>query len=241
MDEGTVGGSAVAARPVGTRPRLRRVAALAVVPLLPLLAACDAPDGGGASRSSLSGLVLPEPRPGGDFTLTATDGEPYRFAERTEGRLTVVFFGYTHCPDICPVTMANLGAALDRVPPAVQEQVEVVFVTTDPARDSLARIRSWLDRFDPSFVGLRGPLEEVNRIMDSYGLPGAVKEQPDLEEGYTVGHAGHVLVFSPEGPLRLMYPADTRQRTWVEDLSRLVTEGFPPTGASGAGSGAAGS
>lgn len=123
--------------------------------------------------------------------------------------------------------MANLGAALDRVSPAVAEEVKVVFVSTDPARDSASRIRSWLDGFDRSFVGLRGPLEEVNRIAGSYGLPGAVKEQPDREEGYTVGHTSHVLVFGPEGPLRLIYSARTRQREWVEDLSRLVTEGVP--------------
>lgn len=204
------------------------------------LAACERPgaDGGGGPEtrgggggervldpSELHGAVLPEPRAKVDFTLTATDGEPYRFARNTEGKVALLFFGYTHCPDVCPVTMANLGAALDRLPPAVNDEIVVVFVSTDPERDTLARIRSWLDEFHPSMVGLRGPTETVNEIMASYGLPPAVKEQPDRAGGYTVGHAGSVLVFTQNGELRLMYSARTRQQEWVADLSRLVREG----------------
>lgn len=237
-----------AARRAGPRLRVPAfvIAALAVVSA----AGCGGGDAGsrGASAaldSGLHGAVLPEARPKGDFTLTATDGEPYRFREETRGKVTLLFFGYTHCPNACPVQMATLGAAYEKLPMELQQRVEVVFVSTDPARDTLARLRSWLDNFSESFVGLRGSREKVNRIMERYGLPPAridttASGPGDPGDGYTVGHAAHVLVFTPDGRLRLMYPTGTRQKAWVEDLRKLAREGTAAvTGGSGEGSGPA--
>lgn len=214
------------------------------------VAACGG-DGGGRGgpsaslESGLHGAVLPEARPKGDFTLTATDGEPYDFRRETEGEVALLFFGYTHCPNACPVQMATLGAAYEKLPMELQQRVEVVFVSTDPARDTLPRLRSWLDNFSESFVGLRGSRDEVNRIMQGYGLPPAridttASGPGEPGDGYTVGHAAHVLVFTPDGRLRLMYPTGTRQRAWVEDLRTLAREGTAAvTGAANAPSGSA--
>lgn len=90
------------------------------------------------------------------FTLTATDGQPFDFRGRTAGRLTFLEFGYTHCPDVCPVHMANLAAALAKLPPSDRMRVDVVFVSIDPDRDSLPVLRKWLDAFDPTFISLTG-------------------------------------------------------------------------------------
>ena len=114
-----------------------------------LLAACAAP----APRHGVS-LEPPLPRP--SFTLTDTRGQPYDFARETRGRLTFLFFGYTNCPDVCPVHVANVAAVLHKLSFEDQQQATFVFVTVDPARDSLPALRAWLDHFDKSFVGLRG-------------------------------------------------------------------------------------
>ncbi len=202
---------------------------------------------GSAPGSELHGAVLPEARPKGDFTLTATDGEPFDFREETDGDVTLLFFGYTHCPNACPVQMATLGAAYEKLSWEQQDRIQVVFVTTDPARDTLPRLRSWLDNFSESFVGLRGGRDEVNRIMESYGLPPAQIDTTDAGpggdgDGYTVGHAAHVLVFTPDDRLRLMYPTGTRQAAWVEDLEKLAAEGATAATSGGGegGDGAAG-
>ena len=87
--------------------------------------------------------------------------------------MALLFFGYTWCPDVCPIHMANIGQAMKSIPTEDRHRVEVVFVSTDPARDTPERIREWLDVFDRSFVGLRGTLEEVNRIQNQ-GPPSRV-------------------------------------------------------------------
>lgn len=167
------------------------------------------------------GAEVPAPLPKPAFTLTSTDGRPYDFVRETAGRVTLLFFGYTHCPDICPVHLANIAAVLKRLDPADRDRVRVVFVTTDPDRDSLPVIRRWLDNFDPSFVGLRGTLEEVNDIHARLRLPPAAVTRA-ANGSVEVSHAALVLAFDAEGVWRLSYPFGTRQDDWAHDLPLLV-------------------
>jgi protein SCO1/2 len=169
------------------------------------------------------GIMLERPVEKGDFTLTALDGQPYHFRAETEGFITLLFFGYTSCPDVCPVHMANLAAVIKDLPWSVRTQIRVVFVTTDPERDTPARIREWLDAFDPQFVGLTGSREEVNRIQTGLGLPPAVS-QDRPGGGYAVGHASQVLAFGRDNIARLAYPFGTRQADWAYDLPKLVRD-----------------
>src|SRR5713101_108846 len=99
------------------------------------------------------GLVTP-PLPKPTFTLTDTSGAPFDFWLETQGYVTLLFFGYTHCPDECPLHMANIAASFHKMPTEVRDQVKVVFVTTDPTRDSATVLRAWLDHFDKRFIGL---------------------------------------------------------------------------------------
>lgn len=193
----------------------RRFAALLVAAL-----ACAPGDRAGAYR----GVVLPAALPRPDFTLTATDGHPFAFRDRTRGEVTFLFFGYTNCPDVCPVHMANLAATLQRLTHEDRDRVSVVFVTTDPARDSLPRLRQWLDSFDPAFVGLRGSDSAVARIEAALRLPAAVKERDSTAAPgtYSVGHAAQVLAFTPDDSLHLAYPFGTRQEDWAHDLPLLL-------------------
>jgi protein SCO1/2 len=178
--------------------------------------------------------VLPYPLEKPDFTFADVEGRPYHFRSETEGFVTLLFFGYTHCPDICPIQMANIGAVLRDLPAETQRRIKVVFVTTDPDRDTPERMRQWLGAIHPTFVGLRGPLEEVNAAEAALLLPGSVVEPPhgaathDEPADYFVGHATPVVVFAADGQARLMYPAGTRQQDWRRDLPRLVAEADAP-------------
>jgi protein SCO1 len=174
------------------------------------------------------GGVLASPMAKPSFTLTDLDGEPFDFVAETEGRLTLLFFGFTYCPDICPVHMANLGAVLRDLEPAVRRQVRVVFVTGDPERDTPERLREWLAAFDPSFIGLRGTVDEVNAILADLRLPPVIHEEPDARGNYSVGHPAQILAFTPDGYLRLMYPFGIRQADWAHDLPKLLSWEFPP-------------
>ncbi len=188
-----------------------------------LAAGCGSPSRADPA-SGYRGYPLPEPREKVDFVLADTDGEPFDFREQTDGYVTLLFFGYTHCPDVCPVHMANIGAVLERSSPQLRRSVKVVFVTTDPERDTPQRIRSWLDAFHPSFIGLRGDADEVNEIQIALGLPPAVKGETGVDGGYEVGHSAYVLAFGSDNRAHLLYPFGTRQADWAHDLPKLVKE-----------------
>lgn len=203
------------------RNRARILAALATI----VAAACT-PSTPMQAGGRYSGIEMKPAKPKIDFTLTATDGSPFGFREATDGRVTLLFFGYTSCPDICPVHMANIAESLDRLSPGERERVRVVFVSTDPERDTPERIASWLAHFDSSFVGVRGPLDEVNRIEQVYGLaPSVAGATSESDTAYAVGHAAQILAFTPDDSLRVIYPFGTRQQDWVKDLPRLIRVG----------------
>jgi len=194
----------------------RRAAGLA---LALALSACAAP-------APKHGTPLEPPLPRPAFTLTDTRGQPFEFQRETRGRLTFLFFGYTSCPDVCPVHVANVAAVLHKLTFEEQRRATFVFVSIDPARDSLPALRAWLDHFDKNFVGLRGDLDTVNGIMASVGLPPAILGPPTGPKGfYEVAHAAAVLVFTADDSAHVAYPFGTRQLDWAEDIPRLLKMG----------------
>lgn len=203
--------------------RMRALATLALACVA--AAACEgrrAPSAGAPQAGGDSPVrEYPNPRPAPDFTLTDTEGKPFPFREVTAGTVTLLFFGYTNCPDVCPVHMANIAAALHSLPDAVARQVKVVFVTTDPERDTPERIRAWLDHFDPSFIGLTGTQAEVDSAQVATRIPPAMKE-PGTDTSYTVGHAAQVIVFTRDGLARYAVPFGTRQSEWAQEIPRFV-------------------
>lgn len=211
------------------RPRrVRRLILLAFLTavLMPVfLSACNS---GGTKENAdvtrgYSFAVLSEPLPKPDFTLTDTSGQPFDFRKETEGYVTLLYFGYTNCPDICPVHMANLGAVLDSLDSDVVRQTKVVFVTTDPERDTPERLRKWLDRFDPDFIGLTGTQEQVKQAQLAAAVAPAEKEATE-KESYGVSHAAYLIAYSKDNQAHLLYPSGVRQRDWANDLPRLVKE-----------------
>ena len=111
--------------------------------------------------------------------------------------MLLLFFGYVNCPDVCRAVLSEVATALQRADAGVRDHVQVVFVTTDPARDTPAKIAEYLDRFDPSFVGLTGDLSTIKKIAGRVGVDiSGVKKLPS--GGYDVGHSAQVIGFDAE-------------------------------------------
>lgn len=199
----------------------RFVALLAVV----ALSAC----GGEERELSPSGFVgaeLPMPLTKPPFVFTDSKGKPYDLVKETAGKVTLLFFGYTHCPDICPVHLANIAAVLDKLPDEVQRDVVVVFVTTDPARDSLPVLDAWVKGFNRSFVGLTASDSILIAAQSMLQLLPARRDTTTRADGgYAVGHAAQLVAFTRDGLGRVMYPFGTRQRDWAHDIPLLVAYG----------------
>jgi protein SCO1/2 len=171
------------------------------------------------------GVYMPQPQAKPGFTLTDTSGLPFDFQRETAGAVTLLYFGYTHCPDICPGHMATIAGALEKLPGTVASQVRVVFVTTDPERDRPSVIRRWLGTFDPSFVGLTGTPDQIVAAQMAAGVPVARREGEG--EDYGVSHAAYVIAYTPDGLAHVLYPFGMRQSNWVHDLPILVELGSP--------------
>jgi protein SCO1/2 len=176
-------------------------------------------------RLRLSGVPFSVPLPKPDFTLTDTSGKPFHFHAATQGYLTLLFFGYTNCPDVCPVHLANIAAVLKRDPDLYQD-LKVVFVGVDAPRDTPKTVRRFLDQFDPSFIGLTGTPAELERAELAAAVPPAFVEKR-FKGGYTVSHAAWVLLYTRDDLGHLRYPFGTRQSEWAHDLAVLARQGWP--------------
>jgi protein SCO1 len=192
------------------------VAMLAIV-LGVVLAACSK-----SSADTFAGAVLPEPYHAPSTELTDTDGRPYSLAGSTDKRLTLVFFGYTHCPDECPTTMATLASAMLQLDDADRSNVQVVFVTTDPARDTGPVIRSWLDHFDPDFVGVTGGLPTIKTVAERVGVPIA-KGRRLPSGGYDVTHGTQVLGLDGKDQVPVVWTLGTTAPEFAHDIHQLLS------------------
>jgi protein SCO1 len=168
------------------------------------------------------GLVAPplsKPR----FVLTDTSGVPFDLWNRTQGSITLLFFGYTYCPNECPMHMANIGTALKKLPSGIAGQVKLVFITTDPARDTRVELRRWLDNFDKRFVGLTGTPAALDAAQKAAGVPLAQKTDPH-NGNYSVTHANFVVAYTKDNLGHVIYPGGVSEDDWLHDLPLLVRE-----------------
>jgi len=228
-------------RTVAVRVALAVLGTILVVAVVAVLYATREGDGGGDTRAGSGdaggeaeddggwyGALVTDPAARPEFTLTDTAGQPYDFGQETAGQLTLLFFGYTNCPDVCPLQMATLATALEE--PGVPDPV-VVFVTTDPARDTPDHLREWLDNFDTDFVGLTGTAEEIRAAedaalvepsipIDTEGRP--LDEPPAGGQDYEIGHAAQIVVYTSDDLTHIVYPAGVQSDAWVADLPRLA-------------------
>jgi protein SCO1/2 len=170
-------------------------------------------------RGGLVAPPLPKPR----FVLTDTSGAPFDFWNRTLGSVTLLFFGYTYCPDQCPLHLANIGVALKRLPSGIADQVNLVFVTTDPARDTPAQLRRWLDNFDKNFVGLTGSEVALEAVQKAAGVPSDHKTER-RNGNYSIAHANFIVAYTKDNLAHVIYPGGVSKEDWIHDLPLLVKE-----------------
>jgi protein SCO1/2 len=159
--------------------------------------------------------------------LVDLDGEPFPFIEKTEGQLTVLFFGYTNCPDVCPVFLQTMARAREGIATGPGSRPQVLFVGVDVARDTPEQMRRYLDRIDPTFTGLTGEESEIASLIEQLEMPPVVIEDPEPDGSYAVGHPARATVFTRDDLGHRIYPtgvqkdAGTRMEVWVRDLPRL--------------------
>jgi len=194
-----------------------------------ITAACGSAAEGSATTGSWAGAALVQALPKPKFVLTDTQGRPYDFRAQTAGKVTLLYFGYTHCPDVCPLNMATLASALRQLPPQVEDKIVVVFVTTDPARDTPKQLRSWLNQFNPQFVGLTGSPNQVAMAQREAGVQVATKES-DGASGYGINHAAEILAYTPDNLAHITFLAGLPASAEAADLRRLVTHGWSRSG-----------
>jgi protein SCO1 len=194
--------------------------AAALVALLVPLAACggsEADDGGGALR----GTELDPPFEVSSTPLTDTAGRPYSLTDDTDKPLTLVFFGYTHCPDICQTVMSNLATAVTRLDEADRDRVDVVFVTTDPARDTPDVLKRYLDHFDPSFVGLTGELDTIVDVAKPLGV-GVTHGDKLPSGGYDVTHGATITGIDGDDDGTVYWSEATSSADFAADIHTLL-------------------
>lgn len=173
----------------------------------------------------MGAVITSEPVEMPAAVLTDQDGEPFDLRKETDGYVTLVFVGYTHCPDICPTHMLEISQAFKRLPKDVTDEVKVVFATADPERDTPEVLKDYLALFNPDFIGLTGTREETDAFQKSLGVP--VATRTDIGGGnYTVNHAAYVIAFTKEQLAYTVYPGGMGLDEWMNDLPLLVERGF---------------
>ncbi len=185
--------------------------------LLLLGLACRSGGTGGWQNGRLSAPLVVPPLPKPDLVLTATDGAVFDLKRDTEGFVTLLFFGYTSCPDLCPVQLANIATAMRRIDPQAAARIKVVFVTVDPRRDTPAITRAWLDHFDPRFIGLTGDSASIASAFTQLrlGMPMAPAAVRMDSSRYTINHTVVVLAFTTDNLAHVAYPSGIRAEAWA--------------------------
>ena len=155
---------------------------------------------------------------GGDFALQDPEGKRRSLSE-FRGKVVVLNFGYTHCPDVCPTTLADFASALKKLGPDAK-LVQVLFVTVDPKRDTPELLKNYVPAFDPSFIGLRGDERTTESVTKAYHV--YAKPDPPKDGGYTVSHSAQSFVFDRNGKLRLVVGYGLAPEKIAADLKVLV-------------------
>ena len=195
----------------------RTLATVAVLALVACLGACG-PSGPKFKGSDVTGTNY-----GRVLELTGHDGKPRTLAD-FKGKVVVLFFGYTQCPDVCPTTMAELAQVKKQLG-ADGDKLQAIFVTVDPERDSAELLKAYMASFDPAFVALRGTPGETQAVAQGFKVFYQKVPNKDGGEGYTLDHTAGAYVFDTQGRTRLFVRYGTPIEAWVADLRTLLAGG----------------
>ena len=166
------------------------------------------------------GTVIQSPEPSYDFTLTSANGDVSLSDYR--GKIVLVYFGYTFCPDICPATLANVGQSLKELGTKADD-IQLIMISLDPERDSPEKLAEYVGHFHPSFVGVTGSPDELDKVASLYGIF-YEKAEGTNNTGYLINHTATLLVIDREGYLKLVCPFGVTVPEIVDDLKYMLRQ-----------------
>lgn len=144
---------------------------------------------------------------GGDFTLNSPDG-PLSLSD-LRGKVVLIFFGYTSCPDVCPVSLARIDSCFSGLSPEELQQVRALFITLDPERDTLDRLQKYTSYFHPNIIGLREDVDTIKSVTDRYGIEYSKTASPESALGYSISHSTDILLLDRHGKFVEAIPHDS--------------------------------
>lgn len=174
----------------------------------------------GCSGDNIETLDIAGVMPDLAFELTDENGETVT-AEDYEGNAKVVFFGYTHCPDICPLTLARLGSLAREIPEDERENLDILFISVDPSRDTPEQLANYTEAFGDDFIGLTGTQEQLRELTRRYRVTYSY-EEPDENGNYEVSHSSAVFGFNADGEARVLMRDSDPDEAVLNDIRLLI-------------------
>jgi protein SCO1/2 len=156
-----------------------------------------------------------------DFELTASDGRPLRLSQ-IEEEIVLVYFGYTFCPDVCPLTLADARTALNELPPAERGRVRLLFISADPERDTPETLSRYLSAFDADFTGMTGDIEAIQAVMQPFGAYAEKAEVANSAAGYLVNHTARLYLLNAQREVVVTYPFGFETEALSSDVGHLL-------------------
>lgn len=207
----------------------RRILGLGVLATSAMLTGCgsetaqpEPEPGSGGAGTDWTGTLLDPPFEKPDVTFTDADGQPFPFIDSTKGQLTILFFGFTNCPDICPIYLNTMARSIEAIGSGPGSDPQVLFVGVDVKRDTPAALKTYLANIDETFIGLTGDESQIAEAIKALKLPPAEIGPADAEGNYDVGHPARVIAFSPDDLGHRLYTFDVTVDQWEKDLPRLA-------------------
>ena len=195
---------------------------------LAMLAGCQGNSASSGNDAAAQGDLVGA-RIGGDFTLTNQDGQPTRWADFA-GKYRLVYFGYTYCPDICPIDLNKIVAGyrlLEKSDPQKAAKIQPIFITVDPQRDTPAVIKTYVAAFHPKLIGLTGTPEEIEAVKTAFVVVAGKEGDPNATQDYLVAHSRTPFLFGPDGKPIALVPVDeaaTEQDEASPEIMRAFLE-----------------
>jgi protein SCO1 len=170
--------------------------------------------------AEFAGQALVPPPAAMDFTLQTSDGSEFKLSQQ-RGKVVLLSFGYTFCPDVCPTALVELSQVRARLGDAAK-RVQMVFITLDPERDTPERLGIYTKTFDPTFIGLTGSAEQLAQVRTMYGVIAEKEAVAGTSAGYLIAHSAYTYVIDPEGRLRVLFPFGLSIEEMADDIKQLL-------------------